>query len=110
MDKLLVKGPCTLKGTVNISSAKNATLPILVAGLLCPYPVKFEGIPDLMDVGTILKILQSMGMKVEKSGAFTTLDATTLENQHADYSLVKTMRASVLVLGPLLARFGVASV
>jgi UDP-N-acetylglucosamine 1-carboxyvinyltransferase len=110
MDKLLVKGPCTLNGTVEISSAKNATLPILVAALLCPYPVNFEAIPDLMDVGTILKLLQSMGVKVTKQGRLTTLDATTLENQHADYALVKTMRASVLVLGPLLARYGEASV
>lgn len=110
MDKLLVQGSCELKGSVHISSAKNATLPILVAALVCPYPVKFVGIPDLMDVGTIIKLLESMGVKVSESGDELNLDATTLENQHADYSLVKTMRASVLVLGPLLARFGVASV
>ena len=110
MDKLLVTGPVKLNGSVHISSAKNATLPILVATLLCPYPVKFVDIPDLMDVGTILKILQSMGLKVTKNGNELVTDATQLENQHADYSLVKTMRASVLVLGPLLARYGVASV
>lgn len=110
MDKLLVTGPVKLNGSVHISSAKNATLPILVATLLCPYPVKFTHIPDLMDVGTILKILQSMGLKVSKNGEELIADATTLDNQHADYSLVKTMRASVLVLGPLLARYGVASV
>jgi UDP-N-acetylglucosamine 1-carboxyvinyltransferase len=110
MDKLIVNGPCVLNGSVKISSAKNATLPILVATLLCPYPVKFNSIPDLMDVSTILKILQSMGLKISKSDDEIVLDATTLENQHADYSLVKTMRASVLVLGPLLARFGKASV
>lgn len=110
MDKLLVTGPTELKGSVHISSAKNATLPILVATLLCPYPVKFTGIPDLMDVATILKILQSMGLKVTKNGDELIADATTLENQHADYALVKTMRASVLVLGPLLARYGTASV
>jgi UDP-N-acetylglucosamine 1-carboxyvinyltransferase len=110
MDKLLVEGPAKLNGSIYISSAKNATLPILVATLLCPYPVKFQGIPDLMDVSTILKILQSMGLKVTKSNEELTADATQLENQHADYSLVKTMRASVLVLGPLLARYGVASV
>lgn len=110
MDKLIVEGPCTLKGSVHISSAKNATLPILVATLLCPYPVTFDSIPDLMDVGTILKLLQSMGVKVTKKGHETILDASHLDNQHADYALVKTMRASVLVLGPLLARYGVASV
>jgi len=110
MDKLLVTGPVKLNGSVHISSAKNATLPILVATLLCPYPVKFAHIPELMDVATILKILQSMGLKVSKNGDELIADATTLDNQHADYSLVKTMRASVLVLGPLLARYGVASV
>lgn len=110
MDKLIVEGPCTLNGSVQISSAKNATLPILVATLLCPYPVTFDSIPDLMDVGTIIKIIQSLGIKISKKDNELIVDATTLENQHADYSLVKTMRASVLVLGPLLARYGVASV
>jgi UDP-N-acetylglucosamine 1-carboxyvinyltransferase len=110
MDKLVIQGPATLKGSVTISSAKNATLPILVATLLCPYPVSFTGVPDLMDVGTIMKILESLGLKMTKKGSGIVLDATTLVNQHADYSLVKTMRASVLVLGPLLARYGVASV
>ncbi len=110
MDKLIVNGPCTLTGEVRVSSAKNATLPILVASLLCPYPVNFETIPALMDVGTIIKLLQSLGVKLTVSGSTTTLDATELANQHADYALVKTMRASVLVLGPLLARYGQASV
>lgn len=110
MDKLIVEGPCNLNGVVNISSAKNATLPILVATLLCPYPVTFHSIPDLMDVSTIIKILESMGLKISKSGDSLIADASHLNNQHADYSLVKTMRASVLVLGPLLARYGVASV
>ena len=110
MDKLLVQGPCKLQGEVEISSAKNATLPILAATILFPYPIKFTSIPDLMDVGTILKLVQSMGVKVSKSQNEITVDATKLENQHADYLLVKTMRASVLVLGPLLARYGVASV
>lgn len=110
MDKLLVEGPNTLSGTVHISSAKNATLPILAATLLCPYPVRFTGIPDLMDVSTMIKILQSMGLEVTKNEGELITDATHLGNQHADYALVKTMRASVLVLGPLLARYGVASV
>ena len=110
MDKLLLDGPSTLHGTVEVSSAKNATLPILVATLLFPYPVKFKDIPNLMDVSTMLKILQSMGVKITAVGGEICIDAGKLENQHADYSLVKTMRASVLVLGPLLARYGVASV
>ena len=110
MDKLLVTGPSVLSGSVQISSAKNATLPILAATLLCPYAVTFNGIPDLMDVSTILKLLQSMGVKVNQQGDEIVIDASELDNQHADYTLVKTMRASVLVLGPLLARYGKASV
>ena len=110
MDKLLVNGPCQLNGEVEISSAKNATLPILAATILFPYPVKFVGIPDLMDVGTILKLIQSLGVRVSQDSSELTVDATELDNQHADYALVKTMRASVLVLGPMLARYGVASV
>jgi len=110
MDKLLVSGPVQLKGEVHVSSAKNATLPILAATILCPYEVKFKNIPNLMDVSTILKLLQSMGIILKQENEMTSLDATELQNQHADYSLVKTMRASVLVLGPLLARYGKATV
>jgi UDP-N-acetylglucosamine 1-carboxyvinyltransferase len=110
MDKLLIQGPIKLQGEVEISSAKNATLPILAATILCPYSVQFVGIPDLMDVGTILKLLQSMGIKVVKNDNEIIVDASHLDSQHADYTLVKTMRASVLVLGPLLARYGQASV
>ena len=110
MDKLLIQGPIKLQGEVEISSAKNATLPILAATILCPYSVQFVGIPDLMDVGTILKLLQSMGIKVVKNDNEIMVDASHLDSQHADYTLVKTMRASVLVLGPLLARYGQASV
>ncbi len=110
MDKLIVEGPVTLKGSVQVSSAKNATLPIVVSTLLFPYPITFHSVPDLMDVKTIIKILESMGVKVSKDEELTFFDASQILNQHADYSLVKTMRASVLVLGPLLARFGKASV
>jgi len=110
MDKLLIEGPVTLNGSVHVSSAKNATLPILASTLLFPFPVSFQSIPSLMDVSTIVKILESMGVKVHKDEDLTFLDAANIVDQHADYSLVKTMRASVLVLGPLLARFGKASV
>lgn len=110
MDKLIIEGSHPLSGTIKVSSAKNATLPILAATLLFPFPIHFKGIPDLMDVSTILKILQSMGARISKKDDELIIDASNLENQHADYSLVKTMRASVLVLGPLLARFKTASV
>lgn len=110
MDKLLINGPCQLNGEVEISSAKNATLPILCATILSPFPIQFQSLPELADVKTITKILQSLGVSHKVGGSVTTFDATHMTSQHADYSLVKTMRASVLVLGPLLARFKTASV
>lgn len=110
MDKLLISGPCILKGEVAISSAKNATLPILCASILSPHAIKFDSLPELADVKTITKILQSLGVTSSTEKNITTFDASNITSQHADYSLVKTMRASVLVLGPLLARFKTASV
>ncbi|MFP5490768.1 MAG: UDP-N-acetylglucosamine 1-carboxyvinyltransferase [Bacteriovoracia bacterium] len=110
MDKLLVTGPGRLNGTVTVSSAKNATLPILAGALLFETPVKLADIPKLNDVATIIKLLESMGVKVERDGKNMTLDSSNVHNLVADYALVKTMRASVLVLGPLLARFGKAKV
>lgn len=110
MDKLIVTGPTTLKGQVKVSSAKNATLPILAGVLLFEKPVVLADIPKLNDVDTMLKLLQSMGVKVERQGANMTLDASQVPNLVADYTLVKTMRASVLVLGPMLARYGRAKV
>lgn len=110
MDKLIVTGPTALKGQVKVSSAKNATLPILAGVLLFEKPVVLADIPKLNDVDTMLKLLQSMGVKVERQGANMTLDASQVPNLVADYTLVKTMRASVLVLGPMLARYGRAKV
>lgn len=110
MDKLFINGPCQLNGEVEISSAKNATLPILCATVLFPYAIDFDSLPALADVKTISKILESLGVTVENKGQITSFNASTVSSQHADYSLVKTMRASVLVLGPLLARFKTASV
>ena len=109
MDKLIISGPCILKGEVMISSAKNATLPILCASILSPHIIKFDSLPELADVKTITKILQSLGVTSSTEQNITTFDASHITSQHADYSLVKTMRASVLVLGPLLARFKTAS-
>jgi UDP-N-acetylglucosamine 1-carboxyvinyltransferase len=110
MDKLLVTGPHRLEGTVKVSSAKNATLPILAAALLFETPVRLADIPKLNDVATMLKLLESMGLKIERSGKDITIDASHVSNLVADYALVKTMRASVLVLGPMLARYGKAKV
>lgn len=110
MDKLIVSGPTKLNGTVKVSCAKNATLPILAGILLFEKPVVLADIPKLNDVETMLKLLQSMGVEVSRNNQEMTLNASSVPNLVADYSLVKTMRASVLVLGPMLARFGKAKV
>lgn len=110
MDKLIVTGPNRLQGAVTVSSAKNATLPVLAAALLFETPVQLTDIPSLNDVSTMLKLLESMGVKVFRAGKNIKLDASSVPHLVADYALVKTMRASVLVLGPMLARYGKAKV
>ena len=113
MDKLLIRGGRRLEGEVTISGAKNAALPELCAALLTAEPVTLNNVPRLQDVSTTLKLLRNMGVKAERSEAQTnsvTLDASGVTSPEAPYDLVKTMRASILVLGPLLARFGEATV
>jgi UDP-N-acetylglucosamine 1-carboxyvinyltransferase len=110
MDKLIITGPSELHGEVVVSSAKNATLPLIASALLFDRPIYFSDIPQLNDVTTILKLIESMGVKTKLENKELTLDAKNVTNLVADYSLVKTMRASVLVLGPLLSRFGQAKV
>ena len=110
MDKLLIHGGRRLQGEVRISGAKNAALPILCAGLLVPGRLEVTNLPQLQDVGTVLKLLERMGVKTERSGDAVSLDASAVTHLEAAYDLVKTMRASILVLGPLLARFGQARV
>ena len=110
MDKLLITGGCRLSGEVAISGAKNAALPILCAALLTAEPVTFTNVPQLKDIGTLLELLGQMGVKVSRDGAVITLDASGLNNPVAPYEMVKTMRASILVLGPLVARCGEARV
>ncbi len=110
MDKLIVTGPCTLDGRVRISRAKNAYLPILAAVLLSDKPIHLKNIPELQDIKTMIKLLSNLGVKVEKKGEFTTFDASQLNSHEATYDLVKTMRASIFVLGPLLARMKKAKV
>jgi UDP-N-acetylglucosamine 1-carboxyvinyltransferase len=112
MDKLLIRGGRTLNGTVTISGAKNAALPELCATLLTSAPVKLLNVPRLQDVATMRKLLGHMGVQTQTHGerggmSFSAAGPITPE---APYELVKTMRASVLVLGPLLARFGHARV
>ncbi|MDD5367150.1 MAG: UDP-N-acetylglucosamine 1-carboxyvinyltransferase [Gallionellaceae bacterium] len=106
MDKLVIEGGQRLAGEVAISGAKNAALPILCAALLSAEPLELSNVPDLNDIGTMLKLLEQMGVKVERDGHRVTLDAGGLNNPVAPYEMVKTMRASILVLGPLTARCG----
>jgi UDP-N-acetylglucosamine 1-carboxyvinyltransferase len=111
MDKLLIRGGRQLHGEVAISGAKNAALPELCACLLTAEPVTLTNVPKLQDVATMLKLIRNMGVSAERSDeGVVVLDAGTLTNPEAPYELVKTMRASVLALGPLLARFGHAKV
>ena len=113
MDKLLIRGGRPLEGEVTISGAKNAALPELCAALLTPDPVTLTNVPRLQDVNTTLKLLRNMGARAERSESqpdAVSLDTSTVTLPEAPYDLVKTMRASILVLGPLLARFGQARV
>jgi UDP-N-acetylglucosamine 1-carboxyvinyltransferase len=110
MDKLLIHGGHSLKGEVPISGAKNAALPILCAAILVPGTLELDNVPNLQDVGTTLRLLERMGVKSDRDGSKVALDASQITHLEAAYDLVKTMRASILVLGPLLARFGEARV
>ena len=111
MDKLIIGGGNPLSGSVRISGAKNAVLPILVATLLCDDTVTLENVPHLNDVTTTMTLLGRMGVKLTLSeNMLIEADASDVNNYEAEYELVKTMRASILVLGPLLSRFGTAVV
>ncbi len=108
MDKLLIEGGRRLAGEIHISGAKNAALPILCAGLLTAGDVELANLPRLQDVATMLKLLRQMGMRVEQDGERVVLNGAHVDKLEAPYEMVKTMRASILVLGPLVARFGEA--
>ena len=110
MKSIYINGGKKLSGEVSISGAKNAALPILAAGLLCEGEHRISNVPVLADVITFGKILQNMGVAFERQGHEIRLDAGRLTNPEAPYDLVRTMRASVLVLGPLVARMGRARV
>src|SRR5690606_568494 len=111
MDKLRITGGTPLRGEVTVSGAKNAALPILCAGLLTAGAGPLANVPALDDTSPMLRLLARMGVKAERGAdGIVTLQADQVDNLEAPYDLVKTMRASILVLGPLLARFGQARV
>ena len=110
MQKLAIQGGNRLNGEVRISGAKNAALPILCASLLSSDALQLGNVPELNDIATMRKLLEQMGVKVEASGSRMELSAAHIGKLEAPYDMVKTMRAAILVLGPLLARFGEARV
>ncbi len=110
MDKFIITGGHPLKGEVEIAGAKNAALPVLIASLLAESPVTIRNVPHLNDINTTIKLLEQMGVAVEREDTVVNIDAGHVDTVCAPYELVKTMRASVLVLGPLLGRFGRAEV
>lgn len=110
MDKLIINGGKRLKGDVTVSGSKNASLPICIAAVLAAGASTITNVPRLRDISTTAKLLESLGAAIERQGNSMRIDAATVNTVEATYDLVKTMRASVLVLGPLLARFGRARV
>lgn len=106
MDKFRVQGRTRLSGEVTISGAKNAALPILFAALLAEEPVELQNVPKLKDIDTTIKLLSQLGTKIERNNGSVFVDASAVNEFCAPYDLVKTMRASIWALGPLVARFG----
>ena len=110
MDKLIIQGESDLFGSIDIPGSKNATLPILVASLLSEKNLNLTNIPKLQDVKSMILLLRSFGVKINENDSKLTMNAKNLKNNIADYDLVRKMRASILVLGPLLARFKQAKI
>ncbi|MBI3251701.1 MAG: UDP-N-acetylglucosamine 1-carboxyvinyltransferase [Candidatus Omnitrophica bacterium] len=110
MDKILIEGGRRLEGTVTVSGAKNASLPILAAAFLSKEPSVIKNVPQVADVFTMVKILKSLGARVQHSGNTVEIDPSGARNPVLPYKLVSTMRGSICFLGPLLARFGMAEV
>lgn len=106
MDYLRIQGPTKLSGTVTISGAKNAALPLITLALLAHNPLKITNMPEVADIKTLLKLLQNLGASCTLQDHVLNIDTSTVNHTMANYDIVKTMRASILVLGPLLARFG----
>ena len=110
MDQFLITGSSRIAGEVTISGAKNAALPLLAAMILAETPTTLHNVPSLKDVRTLIELIGGMGIDIQKQDDTVTCDTKSIDNFYAPYDLVKTMRASILVLGPLLARFGEAEV
>ena len=110
MEKIVITGNGPLRGEVSIAGAKNAALPIIAASLLSAQPLQISNVPGVRDIDTALKLLGLLGCKMERSGTELEIDTSGVDSLYAPYELVKTMRGAILLLGPLLARFGEADV
>ena len=110
MDKIKIKGPAKLKGSIKIPGSKNASLPLLVSSILSDKKLILNNLPELQDVYSMINLLENFGVKVKKTNSKIILNSLNLKNNIADYDLVRKMRASILVLGPLLARFKKAKI
>ena len=110
MDKLQITGKAILRGSISVSGSKNAALPIMVASLLSENGLYLKNLPALQDILTMKKLLENFGIKIKKINSQTFFDSANINNSVADYDLVRKMRASILVLGPLIARFKKAKI
>ncbi len=110
MDKIHVTGNGPLRGVVRIAGAKNAALPVIAAGLLSAEPLELSNIPAVKDIDTALKLLELLGCRISRDGGTLSIDSSAVDSVRAPYELVKTMRGAILLLGPLLTRFGEADV
>ena len=110
MDKIIITGNGPLRGEVRVAGAKNAALPIIAASLLTPEPLHISNIPHVRDISTVLRLMALLGARVERADTELSIDCGHVHSVHAPYEMVKTIRASILLLGPLLARFGEADV
>ena len=106
MDYLKTKSVQSLHGTIKISGAKNASLPLIAMTILAKSAVNIKNLPHVVDIRTLLKLLSNLGAKVDFLDDIVHVDSSTITQTKATYDIVKTMRASILVLGPILARFG----
>ena len=110
MDKLIIKGNAKISGSVNVHGSKNSALPIIVSSLLSENTLKLSNVPNVVDVLNLLKLLKNYGVKIEYKNDKLKINPKKIKNLSADYDVVRKMRASILILGPLLSRFGDAKI
>ena len=110
MDKLIIKGGSKISGSIDVHGAKNSALPIIVSSLLSEKTLKLSNVPNVVDVLNLIKLLKNYGVKIEHKKNKLKITPSKIKNLSADYDVVRKMRASILILGPLLSRFGEARI